>query len=185
MEQNLDKFITDNLDLFDSDIPEKDHVNRFLDKLDKAEKMVNLRKRYLYVTIAASLLLLISFSGLLLWNYSTLKNKTKCMDSTISNIEFNETGEYYSDQINIGMAKIKSIKYIAPEQKDSVFKELNAMDTNFWQLQDELRHNPYDERVMQAIIGHYQIKLNAVNQIIQLFSISQINSKNIPHENSI
>ena len=62
---------------------------------------------------------------------------------------------------------------------------VQALNTNFSQLEEELTNNPNDERIMQVIIGHYQIKLNAINQIIQSFSISQINFKNNCHESNI
>jgi hypothetical protein len=182
---NIENFIKENLDQFDSDYLEKGHIDRFLDKLERSEKTLNLRRKYLYYAVAASLILLFSFSGYLLWNYTSFKNKTKNIDLTISNIEFKEAGEYFNDQINIRLDQIKSMKCIDPELKDSVFKEFEAMDTNFRQLQDELSNNPNDERIMRAIIGHYQIKLNAVDQIIQSFSISTTNFKNIRHENSI
>jgi hypothetical protein len=184
-ENNIEIFIKENLDQFDSDFPEKDHIDRFLDKLEQSERTMNHRKKYLYYSVAATIILLFSFSGYFLWDFTTIKNRTKNIDITISNIEFKEVGEYFKDQINIQLDQIKSMKYIEPQLKDSVFKEFEAMETNYRQLQDELKNNPNDERIMQAIIEHYQIKLDAVNQIIQSFSISKTNFKINRHENSI
>jgi hypothetical protein len=58
------------------------------------------------------------------------------------------------------------------------------MDENKRQLYDELSENPNDERIMDAIINLYIVKLDAINQVVRSFSISQ-NNKTMDHENNI
>ena len=54
--------------------------------------------------------------------------------------------------------------------------ELNEMDRLFHSLQEDFQANPKDERVINAMISHYQLKLEIMNQIIkQLEKVNQVN----------
>jgi hypothetical protein len=185
-ENDIENFIKDHLDYFDQEVPHHGHESRFMDKLDRMRRRNRLKNRYLFMKMAASFLLLLSITLILLQIYGSrhLMNM-KNIDVTISNIEFNEAREYYSDQINQKLEQIKTMTSIESGAKESVFVEISSMDDNVHTLQNELKTNPNDERIMQAIIEHYQIKLNAVNQIIQAFSISQNINKYNQHENNI
>ena len=56
------------------------------------------------------------------------------------------------------------------------------MDSVYSQLQKDLKMNPGDERILQAMIEYYQTKLNALNTIINQLSQIQNHNKPKSHE---
>jgi hypothetical protein len=65
-----------------------------------------------------------------------------------------------------------------PEQKEILLKEMRSMDSTYISLQKELKANPSDERIIIAMIEHYQTKLEVMNYIVnQLKAIRNNNQK--------
>ena len=56
---------------------------------------------------------------------------------------------------------------ITPEQKDMLISELKSMDSVYVSLQKELKANPNDERIISAMIEHYQTKLEVMTYIVR------------------
>jgi uncharacterized protein (DUF305 family) len=62
--------------------------------------------------------------------------------------------------------------------------ELNQMDETYKDLQEDLKANPNDERVINAMIDHYQRKVEVMNYILsQLKEIQTNNENQINNEN--
>jgi hypothetical protein len=53
-----------------------------------------------------------------------------------------------------------------PGQKDLLVKEMKSMDSVYVSLQKELKANPNDERIINAMIEHYQTKLEVMTYIV-------------------
>jgi len=182
---NFENFILDNRDNFTNDDPPNGHVDRFESKLSKHNAIFKRNKTLFVLKIAASISIIITLSVTVLWVYLNYSYQPKNPIASIETIEFNETINYYSDQVSIRIDQLKKMKSIETDQKNNIFAELDTMAYTYGQLENELKNNPSDERVMNAIIEHYQIKLDALNQIIQSFSISHSNLKNERHENTL
>jgi len=62
-----------------------------------------------------------------------------------------------------------------------LMKEMKSMDSTYVSLQKELKANPNDERIINAMIEHYQTKLEVmsyiVNQLKQSGMITKIKRK--------
>jgi hypothetical protein len=72
-----------------------------------------------------------------------------------------------------------------PEQKIMLKKEMESMDSVYIQLQKELKANPNDERIINAMIEHYQTKLEVMSFIVnQLKAIRNENQNSVKHENT-
>jgi uncharacterized protein (DUF305 family) len=70
-----------------------------------------------------------------------------------------------------------------PEQKEALMNEMASMDSVYMELQKELRANPSDQRIIDAMIKHYQTKLEVMNYIIdQLRQIKAETEKPVSHE---
>ena len=62
-------------------------------------------------------------------------------------------------------------------------KEMKSMDSVYVSLQKELKANPNDERIINAMIEHYQTKLEVMNYIIsQLKAIRNDNQNKKENE---
>jgi len=61
--------------------------------------------------------------------------------------------------------------------------ELKSMDSVYIQLQKDLKANPDDERIINAMIEHYQTKVDVMSFILeQLKAIRNENSKKGEYE---
>jgi uncharacterized protein (DUF305 family) len=70
-----------------------------------------------------------------------------------------------------------------PNQKTVLMKEMKSMDSVYVSLQKELKSNPNDERIINAMIEHYQTKLEVMTYIVnQLKSIRKVNQNNTENE---
>jgi hypothetical protein len=70
-----------------------------------------------------------------------------------------------------------------PEQKKALMKEMKSMDSTYVALQKELKANPNDERIINAMIEHYQTKLEVMSYIVnQLKSIRNDNQNKKENE---
>jgi hypothetical protein len=70
-----------------------------------------------------------------------------------------------------------------PGQKEILEKEMKSMDSVYVQLQKELKANPNDERIINAMIEHYQTKLDVMTYIVnQLKTIRNGNQNKSENE---
>jgi uncharacterized protein (DUF305 family) len=70
-----------------------------------------------------------------------------------------------------------------PNQKAMLMKEMHSMDSTYISLQKELKANPNDERIINAMIEHYQTKLDVMTYIVsQLKSIKNVNQNKKENE---
>jgi predicted PurR-regulated permease PerM len=127
--------------------------------------------------VAASLGILVIGACLsyLIYDNTRLSKTNNNITQTTS--ELQETEIYYTKQINKGLEQIQLLKLTDQKQKTAILSDLNSMDKNYDQLKNDLKDNPDDERLVHAIIKHYQIKLEAIDQVINSISFSQNNLK--------
>jgi hypothetical protein len=70
-----------------------------------------------------------------------------------------------------------------PEQKRALLSELRSMDSVYVQLQKDLKANPNDERIINAMIEHYQTKVEVMSYIVnQLKAIRNENQNDKNNE---
>jgi len=70
-----------------------------------------------------------------------------------------------------------------PEQKQMLLNEMKSMDSVYVSLQKELKANPNDERIINAMIEHYQTKVEVLNYIVsQLKTIRNDNQNQEENE---
>jgi uncharacterized protein (DUF305 family) len=90
--------------------------------------------------------------------------------------EFGEAEIYYTTLINHKYQEINKLNLEDPKQKEILRAELQEMDRLFHSLQKDFQANPTDKRIINAMISHYQLKLDVMNQIVtQLKEVKHIN----------
>ena len=178
---NLEKIIIKKRAELDSFEPADGHFNRFRQKLTGSPAYREIRVVD-YLKIAA-IVLLASLFSYFVYNQieSYLLNNDQYTLSDISN-EYREVEEYYTGLIQARYEDLKQLETGEPDQKELLLKELSEMDRLMNQMQQDLKTHPTDERIINAMISHYQKKLEVMNQILnQLESINN-NNKPINHE---
>jgi len=81
--------------------------------------------------------------------------------------QYKEVENYYIHQVNLMEGEITNINISnnsAP--KEMLLKEMKSMDSTYVSLQKELKANPNDERIINAMIEHYQTKLEVMTYIV-------------------
>jgi len=160
---DLEKYIMEIRDQIDTDEPGPGHVKRFSSKLKKDRqpaRKVNFRHA---LQVAASIAIIVA-SGVVIIKSSKGSDK---IASSPAYKEFRETEDYYVQQVDARYEDIAAIPFESPMEKELLLEELSDMDLYYQDLLRELNANPGDERVLNALIQHYQLKLQVMDQIIK------------------
>lgn len=182
--ESLEKKITENQLIFDDSEPGEGHFDRFIQKLDKISPVRKFTVPY-YLKVAA-VLLLVSFSSILIYEkvVSPRFEKNKYSFGKLSP-EYREVEDYFMHIINVKYNQLQDLDIDDKYQKDMIMKELNEMDKIYQSLSKELQRDPYNERLINAMIQHYQLKLEIINGITkQLEIIKNSASNNNQDENT-
>lgn len=152
---------------FDDYEPAEGHFERFSFKLATRLHSGSVRKSIVpYLLKAAVVTLLVTLSSL--WSYDHLIRPNMKKTMTLSQVspEYREVENYYVRQVNFMEGELSTIDLNNPEQKKLMMTELASMDSVYVELQKELRANPDDQRIIDAMIEHYQTKIEVLGYII-------------------
>ncbi|KPL14722.1 MAG: hypothetical protein AMS23_10690 [Bacteroides sp. SM1_62] len=180
---NLEKHIIASRQKFDSQEPSSGHMERFEQKLLRRQTR-SLFARIPYAVKAAAVLLLVALSSILIYEQARIyyQNQRVISLRDISQ-EFGEAEFYYTTLIHSKYQEIDRLDIDDPKQKEVLMSELDEMDKLFHSLQKDFQANPTDERVINAMISHYQLKLEIMSQIIkQLEEVNKVNKIYKDHE---
>ena len=174
---NIEKLIRENRDHFESYEPSDGHFERFTARLEArcaaAPKKVSVLP---YLLRAAAVAILVTLSSLWTWEH-VLSPKSKMMTLGEVSPEYHNVEQYYVQQVNLMEDEIIAINIDDdPRQKDMLLRELENMDVMYEELKKDLKSNPDDERVINAMIEHYQKKVDVMNYILS--QLKEINSEN-------
>ncbi|MFW5657956.1 MAG: hypothetical protein ACOCYF_00755 [Bacteroidota bacterium] len=164
------KIIKDNEAFFSGEEPEQGHFDRFRNRLGH-EKTNQLIPRMLLWQAAAVILFV---AGSLLFLERTFNQPNTTSLGEVS-AEYHEFENYYSSLIQSRLNELEKMQFHDFMQKKSVLSEIAIMDANYIQLKEELAKNPNNERIINAMIRYYEIKANAIEQVIDVFSANHYN----------
>ena len=179
--KDLEQIIRENRAALDAYEPGEQHLSHFREKLSVYNPVRLGMADYLKI---AAVVLLASMFSFFLYNQlqPVIFRSDKYSLGDISG-EYREVEQYYTRMINNRYFELGRIDTGDPLQKKMLVKELEEMDKLFINLQKDLKANPGDERIINAMIHHYQMKLEVMNQVLmQLESIN--NNKNLSDHES-
>lgn len=162
MKDNLEKFILDNREGFDQDVPKSEIWERINQQVNPKPKNRRLMM-WKAVGIAASMAILIGFGALIGVHYLAPQSANIAQsDSTPS--ELVEMEEYYNTQINQKKARLASLNY-----DGNVSEDLQQLDEFLAELKIELEESPKgaEEQIVEAMINNYQIRIDILERILQ------------------
>ncbi len=146
--------------LFDTDRPGDGHEERFMQKLDRQPaRRINFRHA---LQVAASVAIILT-SAFVLIKQNKSGNKVAQGEIPAAVLE---ADNYYATQVNERYDQIRDFSFENSEEKAVLLDELKDLDNFHQQLMSDLKANPDDGRVINALIRHYQIKLEVMDQII-------------------
>lgn len=184
--KTIDDLIRENKDFFEEAEPSKGHMERFNTKLElRFHKHAPVRSIVPYLLRAAVVTLLVTLSSLWTWDHFIRPSSSRTTLGQVSP-QYKEVENYYIHQVNLMEGEIVNIDLKNnPEQKKELMKEMKSMDSVYVSLQKELKANPNDERIINAMIEHYQTKLEVMNYIVsQLKELKHGNENRTEDEKS-
>lgn len=184
--KNIEDIIRTNKDFFEEEEPSKGHLERFMVKLEiRFQTQAPKRSIVPYLLRAAVVTLLVTLSSLWTWDHFIRPGSSRMTLGEVSP-KYKEVENYYLHQVNLMEDEIVDVRLKDnPEQKKELMKEMKSMDSVYVSLQKELKANPNDERIINAMIEHYQTKLEVMNYIVeQLKTIRNDNHNTTENEKS-
>jgi len=177
--KDIEEIIRNNKDFFEEAEPSKGHFERFNRKLE-IRFQVSAPKRSIvpYLLRAAVVTLLVTLSSLWTWDHFIRPENTRMTLGQVSP-QYKEVENYYVHQVNMMEGEIVNVDLNNnPEQKDMLMKEMKSMDSVYVTLQKELKVNPNDERIINAMIEHYQTKVEIMGYIVNQLKTIRNDNKN-------
>jgi hypothetical protein len=180
----LEEIIRKNRGEFDDREPSDGHLERFSFKLATRLHAGKAKKSILpYILKAAVVTLLVTLSSLWTFDHFVRPNLKKTMTLSEVSPEYREVETYYVRQVNLMENDISAIDLNNTEQKEIMMQELSSMDSTYVELQKELKANPDDKRIIDAMITHYQTKIEVMSYILnQLRQIKEETENSSSHE---
>lgn len=164
--KTIDDIIRTNRDFFEDQEPSEGHFDRFSVKLEIRSHYRTKRSIVPYLLRAAVVTLLVTLSSLWTWDHFIRTGSTRMTLGQVSP-QYREVENYYIHQVNLMEGEIASTDLKSnPEQKVILMKEMKSMDSVYVSLQKELKANPNDERIINAMIDHYQTKVEVMTYIV-------------------
>lgn len=176
----LERIMKENSAKFLDQEPPAGHFERFEQKLAKQKKkarIINLSKR---ISRYAAIGLLVLMSSLWAIN-EFIQPEERTLRLSDVNQEYQEVEFFFTNQIDSKYEYIQNTDFVEDEEyKTNLLQELDKMDIVYETLQKELGANPDDERIIQAMIRHYQTKLKIMSDILKrLQQIQELNNPQI------
>jgi hypothetical protein len=185
--KTIEDIIRNNRDFFEDQEPSEGHFDRFSVKLEiRSNSRASKRSIVPYLLKAAVVTLLVTLSSLWTWDHFIRKDSGRMTLGQVSP-QYREVENYYLHQVNLMEGEIVNTDlHNNPEQKEMLMKEMKSMDSTYVSLQKELKANPNDERIINAMIEHYQTKLEVMTYIVnQLKTIRNDNLNKKEDEKAI
>jgi hypothetical protein len=182
--KTIEDIIRNNKDFFEDREPSEGHFERFNRKLEiRFQTIAPKRSIVPYLLRAAVVTLLVTLSSLWTWDHFIRPGSNRTTLGQVSP-QYKEVENYYIHQVNMMEGEIVTVDLKNnPEQKEMLMKEMKTMDSAYVSLQKELKANPDDERIINAMIEHYQTKLEVMTYIVnQLKTIRNDNQNNTENE---
>jgi len=165
--KTIEELIRSNKDFFEEAEPSKGHLERFERKLDVRFGKGTIKRSIVpYLLKAAVVTLLVTLSSLWTWDNFIRPDRNRMRLSDVSP-QYREVENYYIHQVNNMESELSSLTLANDKVHNEMLKkEMKSMDSVYVQLQKDLKANPEDERIINAMIEHYQTKVDVMSYIL-------------------
>jgi len=165
---NLEDFIRNNKDSFNSFELSEHHFEHFQQKLSKQKRNTINTKHWL--SIAAGFAFLIMLTVFVRYQYIKTENAVNAITVvSLSDIspKYKEVENFYKAGLDQKINEFQKLDCkIDQEQKKMVNLELEQLDEVYFSLQKELKVNLNDKRIINAMINNYQNRIQFLELVI-------------------
>jgi hypothetical protein len=184
--KTIDEIIRNNRDFFEEAEPSGGHFKRFERKLEVRFGTGTIKRSILpYILKAAVVTLLVTLSSLWTWDNFIRPDRNRMALGDVSP-QYREVENYYIHQVNLMENELSSITLSYDQAHNEMLKEeMNSMDSVYIQLQKDLKANPNDERIINAMIEHYQTKVEVMSYIVNQLKELRNENKNTMEDEKV
>jgi hypothetical protein len=184
--KNIEDIIRSNRDFFEDGEPSEGHLERFNRKLEMRFHAGAVKRSIVpYLLKAAVVTLLVTLSCLWTWDHFLNPERSRMTLGDVSP-QYREVENYYIHEVNMLESEISTINLSDdPEHKEMLKTEMRSMDSVYVQLQKELKANPNDERIINAMIEHYQTKLEVATFILNQLKTLRDENQNLNEDEKV
>jgi hypothetical protein len=184
--KTIDELIRSNRDFFEDAEPSKGHLEKFERKLEmRFGKAAVKRSIVPYLLKAAVVTLLVTLSSLWTWDNFIRPDRNRMALSDVSP-EYREVENYYMHQVNLMESELNTLTISNDKAHNEMLKkEMRSMDSVYVQLQKDLKENPNDERIINAMIEHYQTKVDVMTYILNQLKELRNENKNTMEDEKV
>lgn len=183
MNDELERLILNNLHFIQDEEPMEGHFERFEARLQKASKPARKINFQYALKIAAIVVFALLAVNQVRLSFFPEKKETLSLGSIST--EYREVEFYYTNAIQMGMnqwEKLKSEGMISESEQQMMQKEQVEFDQMYQKLLIDLKANPTDERVINAMLEYYQARMNIMNMVINKLKDAKQQKNNSKHE---
>lgn len=186
---NIEEIILKNLKELNDFEPKDGHFERFQAKLNAQKKKKTITLNIVWKVAAAVVFVLLAVNQANIYFSPEKQNgvvSENNSDFTLASVspEYKEVEFYYTNAINVELNQWNTMVaegFISIEEQEMLDDEMAEFETRFKNLQTDLKANPNDERVINAMLEYYQAKLDIINMIVsKLEEVKQ--QKNLSRE---
>ncbi|MBN4066126.1 hypothetical protein JYT51_02220 [Candidatus Amoebophilus asiaticus] len=175
---NLEKYIQENSEKFNSREPDPQHFERFQSRINENRKF----RFSILIKIAASVIIALSVS---LYYYNSLDDRLLTHEKnelTLGDIspDLEEVENYYSIIVSNKLAEAEMLEVSDKVQYNYIIEQLALLENDYELLKKELAVNYADERIINSMIQNYRIRIRLIEQYLKMI-INKTKPKN--HEN--
>lgn len=178
MKDNFEKFVENHHDEFDvhePDLRNWDAIEQNLSK-PKNKKLVF----FPYLKYAASIVVLLSIGYFSRYYFEDNKQLSNAETEIQINIpEVNEAEAYYSAQVDKKSKELFSYTSLDASIKTDVKRDLSELDSVYAELKKDLKDNVANEEIVQAMIQNYRLKLEILEDLLEMLEKEKNDSKKI------
>ncbi len=190
----IEELIRENQEALNDNEPLEGHFARFEEKLKAAHKVRRFTWKGILKIAAIVIFVMLATNQVSIYFSPETKglaglvlNKTQNTDISLASLspEYKEVEFYYTTSINTGLNQWNELSkegMISEEEQATMNEELKEFENMYKNLQLDLAANPDDERVINAMLEFYRVKLSVITMIVnKLEEVKQ--QKNNHYEN--
>lgn len=181
MKDELERLILNNQHSFQDDEPMEGHFERFKARLQKASKPTRKFDFKPVLKIAAIVVFaLLTVNQARIW-LTPEKKETLSLGSISP--QYREVEYYYTNAIQLGINQLDKLKkegLINESEQQMMLKEQKEFDQMYQKLLEDLKANPGDERVINAMLEFYESRMNIITLIIS--KLKEVKQQKYKHD---
>lgn len=168
---NLERYIRDNKSDFDCSVPPLGDSERFMAKLERSNAVRDRRKIGHWRSYAAAVVIFLLMIPASLYFFETNQSNRKTLQaSNYMTSEQQEAQIYYVSSIKSGFSSLQKMlnNTNLPSADKAVLEEvMQNFEVRQKHILNDLDSSSGDERVVDALLDYYRVKLEVINGIVE------------------